>query len=72
MYRLKLVQLKTHSIGPIDLELAPAECVGLYGPSGSGKTLLLRAIADLDPHSGDVLLDDQSCWLVPPPEWRHN
>ena len=39
-----------------ELTLAAGDCVTVAGPSGSGKTRLLRAIADLDPNSGEVRL----------------
>jgi putative ABC transport system ATP-binding protein len=42
------------------------------GASGSGKTLLLRAIADLDPHHGEVSLDRASCSSLPAPDWRRS
>ncbi len=45
------------SIGPLnDVSLAvePGEIVCISGESGSGKSRLLRAIADLDPHAGEV------------------
>ena len=42
----------------------------LSGPSGSGKTLLLRAIADLDPHEGEVRLDGRACEAFAPAQWR--
>ncbi len=50
--------------------LERGECLGVSGPSGSGKTLLLRAIADLDPHEGEVYLEGIPKSLVPPPAWR--
>jgi ABC-type iron transport system FetAB ATPase subunit len=31
---------------------------------------LLRAIDDLDEHTGDVLIDELSCNATPAPEWR--
>jgi ABC-type iron transport system FetAB ATPase subunit len=40
------------------------------GPSGAGKTLLLRALADLDPHEGEVRLDGVATRRIPPPVWR--
>lgn len=67
---LTIKQLSTHHVGPIDLELAAGECVTLAGPSGAGKTLLLRAITDLDPHQGEVLLEDKSCRSMSAHVWR--
>ena len=67
---LTIKQLSTHHVGPIDLELAAGECLTLAGPSGSGKTLLLRAITDLDPHQGEVFLEDQSCRSMCAHAWR--
>ncbi|MEO5574144.1 MAG: ABC transporter ATP-binding protein [Gammaproteobacteria bacterium] len=46
------------------------ECVCVSGPSGAGKTLLLRAIADLDPHRGRVFLDDAECNAFSASDWR--
>lgn len=52
------------------LQLAPAEVCGLAGPSGAGKTLLLRALADLDPHGGELLLDGRDHRVMTAPQWR--
>lgn len=52
------------------LELAAGECIAVRGPSGSGKSLLLRAIADLDPSTGDVRLDGITREQMPAPAWR--
>jgi ABC-type transport system involved in cytochrome c biogenesis ATPase subunit len=62
--------LKRLLVGPLDLDLAPGAAVCISGPSGSGKTLLLRAIADLDPHGGSVTLAGAAQQSVPggPPE----
>ena len=50
--------------------LADGECMVVSGPSGAGKSLLLRAIADLDPNEGEILLDDESREALPAPLWR--
>lgn len=68
--RLRLQQLQAHRLEPIDLVIDAGEIVCLSGPSGSGKSTLLRAIADLDPHEGEVWLDDQAQSKVAPPQWR--
>ncbi len=57
-------------LASICLQLAAGECVCLSGASGSGKSMLLRAVADLDPHQGDVLLDGQPCSQMPAHDWR--
>ncbi len=56
--------------GPYDFTVRSGECLGLEGASGAGKTLLLRAIADLDPHEGSVLLGDLDCREISGPAWR--
>ena len=62
--------LQRAGIGPLDLDLPAGRCVGLSGPSGSGKTLLLRMLADLDPHDGEVSLDGAAQADVAPSAWR--
>ncbi len=57
MTRLLLQDVCAGSLKGVNLELAAGEIVGLSGPSGSGKSRLLRAVADLDPHGGEILLD---------------
>lgn len=70
MKGLSIKQLNTHGIGPVDLDIAPRECVCLSGPSGAGKTLVLRAIADLDLHEGEVSLNGENAMSHTGPEWR--
>lgn len=67
--RLKIVDFGIRTCNGIGLALAAGQCVGLTGPSGVGKTLFLRALADLDPHQGQMWLDgvashemSASCW----------
>ncbi len=67
---LRIKGLVTRHVGPIELELAAGECVTIAGPSGAGKTLLLRAIADLDQHDGEVWLDDTLCSSLRAHQWR--
>lgn len=68
--RLTIKQLQTLHVGPLDLSVAPGECVSLAGPSGSGKSVLLRAIADLDPHQGEVYLGGEPCSAMAAHSWR--
>lgn len=62
--------LHTKAGGPVDLGVAAGEIVALRGASGSGKSLLLRALADLDPAEGEVVLDGTPRAAIPAPEWR--
>jgi ABC-type multidrug transport system ATPase subunit len=70
MVQLKIESLRFHERGPFDLIIDGGECVCLSGPSGAGKTLLLRAMADLDPHEGRVLLDNLESNNIDAPSWR--
>ncbi|KQR08791.1 ABC transporter ATP-binding protein [Deinococcus sp. Leaf326] len=40
----------------LTLDIAPGERVALVGASGGGKTTLLRALAGLTPHSGELAI----------------
>ncbi len=68
--RLRVENLSFLDLGPFQFDLAHGECLGITGPSGSGKTLLLRALADLDPHTGEVYLDGVAAGALPAPQWR--
>ncbi len=67
---LRLAQLVTRHVGPLSLNVELGECVCIQGASGSGKTLLLRAIADLDPHQGEIYLDERACSAQTAARWR--
>ena len=54
----------------VTLHIQPATCVCISGPSGIGKTLFLRAVADLDEHNGQILLDGINCKSHKAPVWR--
>jgi ABC-type iron transport system FetAB ATPase subunit len=67
---LRLEDLKIPNIEAVNLTIEPGECMGLSGESGSGKTLLLRAIADMDEHGGQVYAEDIAQDQVKAHEWR--
>jgi ABC-type iron transport system FetAB ATPase subunit len=67
---LRIEDLAVRTIGPVQLLVDAGECATLTGASGAGKTLLLRAIADLDPHSGNVFCGEVESRTIAAPEWR--
>lgn len=67
---LRVDHLKIRGLPPVSLEVANGECVVVQGPSGTGKSLLLRAIADLDPASGQVFLDGAERCEMTASTWR--
>ena len=67
---LEIKELQRLMIGPVSLDVAAGECLSIAGPSGTGKSLLLRAIGDLDPHTGEVWLEGVPAAAIAPEEWR--
>ena len=55
---------------PVSLQLEAGEILTIYGQSGIGKSQFLRALADLTPHTGDVLLNGISQTKIRPEHWR--
>lgn len=70
MNRFSVQNIRFHSFGPFSLTVMKKQVVGITGRSGSGKTLLLRSLADLDPHEGSCFLDDTPAEAMPAPQWR--
>lgn len=68
--RLTLQALRHLHVGPIDLALNMGECISIMAPSGAGKSVLLRMVADLDPHEGEAFLDGIACSAMSAPQWR--
>jgi len=70
MPQLKLKHFSPLILEPLNLVIDEGETVTLSGPSGSGKSMLLRAIADLDPHNGTAWLGETAADEMPAPQWR--
>ena len=69
-FRFSVTALRFGDHGPYSLNCSGAETIGISGISGIGKTLFLRALADLDSHSGQISLDGQNCSNFSAPVWR--
>ena len=67
---LRVERLQVAGLPPLSFEVADGECLAVEGASGAGKTLLLRAIADLDAATGDVIVDGEERREMPAHEWR--
>jgi len=68
--RLAVRDLRSRFGGPFTFDVRAGECIAIQGPSGAGKSVLLRMLADLDPHDGTALLDGRSAASMPAPAWR--
>ncbi len=67
---LKVENFGVRTLSAIDFHVPPGRIMGLAGPSGAGKTLLLRALADLDPHQGRMWLNGVAAEQMPVDQWR--
>ena len=67
---LRLRGVWAGALAGIEFEIAPGEVLGLSGPSGSGKSLLMRAIADLDEHQGEITLGELGQSAAVAHAWR--
>jgi ABC-type iron transport system FetAB ATPase subunit len=67
---LSVRELRSRFGGPFTFDVRAGECIAIQGPSGAGKSVLLRMLADLDPHDGAALLDGRPAASMPAPAWR--
>jgi iron complex transport system ATP-binding protein len=49
----------TVAVGEVSVAAAPGEWIGVIGANGAGKSSLLRAVAHLVPHEGDVRINGE-------------
>jgi ABC-type iron transport system FetAB ATPase subunit len=70
MAALRLQGIRPLGLAPVDLEVGAGGLAFVSGPSGAGKSLLLRAIADLDPHDGEAWLGNEPRSSMAAPQWR--
>jgi ABC-type multidrug transport system ATPase subunit len=68
--RLSVRNLASRFAGGFNFDVRPGECVVIQGASGAGKSVLLRMLADLDPHTGTMSLDGHSSNDMAPTTWR--
>jgi phosphate-transporting ATPase len=67
---LEVADLHRVGLKPTSFSLPDGTCIAVRGPSGAGKSLLMRALADLDPNEGRVMLNGEDRATIPAPLWR--
>lgn len=66
----KISELQNEIFGPVSLAIKAGQSLVIGGVSGSGKTRFLRAVADLDPASGQIFLEGVERAAMTAFEWR--
>ena len=62
--------LEGANVPPVSFSLEAGQVLPVMGESGIGKSQMLRALADLSPHEGEVCLDGDEQQGMPATEWR--
>jgi ABC-type iron transport system FetAB ATPase subunit len=70
MNELIVKNLRVLKRGPYELKIKSGEIAAISGSSGVGKSIFLRALADLERHNGEVILDGRNYQEFSGPEWR--
>ena len=70
MTGLLLDQVSVGTLAGVSLAVPAGQVVCVSGPSGSGKSRLLRAVADLEPHGGEISLNGTGQVALPAHQWR--
>ncbi|MFI9651611.1 ABC transporter ATP-binding protein [Guyparkeria halopsychrophila] len=58
------------NVPPVSFALAAGEVLPVRGESGVGKSQMLRALADLSPHEGEIKLEGVEQQSMPATDWR--
>jgi len=72
MLKIKNLNCEFMRFGPVSFEVGQKEIIGIQGDSGSGKSILLKALADMIVHEGEIYLDDELQEDIKPDQWRKN
>lgn len=67
---LLLENVGVGALNGVSLAVPGGQVVCLSGPSGSGKSRLLRAVADLEPHLGQIALGGTGQQTMAAHQWR--
>ncbi|MDG4867044.1 ATP-binding cassette domain-containing protein [Guyparkeria sp. 1SP6A2] len=62
--------LQGANVPPVSFALAARQVLTVRGESGVGKSQMLRALADLSPHEGEIRLSGTEQQAMPAAEWR--
>ena len=70
MAQLHIKKLQCLHIGPVDVTVDAGQCISVSGPSGAGKSILLKAIIDLIPNTGEASFGDMKREQMRASDWR--
>ena len=70
MNELIVKNLRVLERGPYEINIKSGEIAAISGNSGVGKSIFLRALADLERHNGEVILNGKNYQEFSGPEWR--